>query len=262
MPKARGRLSIEDLRKRVEDSTVDSVVAGFTDHYGRLMGKRFDAEYFLESVASEGAHACNYLLTTDIEMQPVRGYQFANWERGYGDFHLRPDLQTLRQGTWLERTAIVHCDVDGVEVAPRSILKRQIAAVNAAGFSPFAASELEYYLFRTSYREAAQKRYESLEPIGWYLEDYNLLQGTREEFFTAAARRHLKESGIAVESSKGEWGLGQHEINLLYTGVLAMADNHVLYKQCLKEVAEQNGVSLTFMAKYSHEQAGSGCHLH
>lgn len=262
MKPAPAHLTPVELKRLAKSGEVDTVIAAFTDHYGRLMGKRFDAEFFLDHVARDGTHACNYLLTTDAEMDPVPGYQFANWELGYGDFHLIPDMTTLRRLSWQERTAFVHCDVDHVDLAPRAILKRQLARAAALGYQPMAASELEYYIFRDSYRDAAKKDYRGLEPLGWYLEDYNILQGTREEFYTAAVRRHLKASGISVENSKGEWGLGQHEINVRYGPILAMADDHALYKQCLKEVAEQSGVSVTFMAKQAAGQAGSGCHVH
>ncbi len=256
------RLRLNDLAQLVRQGAIDTVIAAFTDHYGRLMGKRFDAEFFLSHAAQEGTHACNYLLTTDAEMEPVPGYSFANWELGYGDFHLIPDLNTIRRLSWQDRTAFVHCDVDHVPVAPRSILKRQLARAASAGYEPMAASELEYYVFRTSFRDAAKQDYRDLEPLGWYLEDYNILQGTREEFYTGAVRRHLRDSGIAVENSKGEWGLGQHEVNIMYGPALSMADDHALYKQCLKEVADQCGVSVTFMAKQANGQAGSGCHIH
>jgi glutamine synthetase len=268
MSSSKGILSLEQLRHQVEAGGVETVIAGFADHYGRLMGKRFDAEFFLDSVASGGTHGCDYLLTTDAEMNPVPGYKFANWELGYGDFHLVPDLSTLRLATWLDKTAFVHCDVEDeaahkpVTVAPRSILKAVMERAAQSGFEVFAASELEYYIYRNSYRDAAHADYAKLEPLGWYLEDYNLLQGTREEFFTAAVRRHLKASGIPVENSKGEWGLGQHEVNVRYSGVLQMADNHALFKQCLKEIADQAGVSVTFMAKPAAGQAGSSCHIH
>lgn len=255
-------MNLHDLEQLIQSGAIDTVLVAFTDHYGRLMGKRFDAQYYREQVATQGTHACNYLLTTDVEMDPVPGYKFANWELGYGDFHLVPDQGTLRQLSWLDRTALVHADVDGVDVAPRSILRRQIERAAASGFHAFAASELEYYAYRTPYREAARNDYRKLEPLGWYLEDYNLLQGARSEFYTAAVRRHLKSSGIAVENSKGEWGLGQHEVNVRYRDILGMADDHALFKQCLKEVADQTGISVTFMAKPFHGQAGSGCHIH
>jgi glutamine synthetase len=262
MKEKTARLNLSGLARLAAQGQVDTVIAAFTDHYGRLMGKRFDAAFFLKHVAKEGTHACNYLLTTDVEMEPVPGYRFANWELGYGDFHLMPDPGTLRRISWQDRTAFVHCDVAHVPVAPRSILKRQEERATAMGYRALVASELEYYVFNGTYRDAAKQGYQNLEPLGWYLEDYNILQGTREEFYTGAVRRHLKASGIEVENSKGEWGLGQHEINVRYGEVMQMADDHVLYKQCLKEVAEQCGVAVTFMAKQASGQAGSGCHIH
>ncbi|HEV8067130.1 MAG TPA: glutamine synthetase family protein [Planctomycetaceae bacterium] len=258
-----------ELKRRAEAGEVDTVLAVFPDIYGRLMGKRFDAEYFLSHIAEAGTHACNYLLTVDMEMEPVPGYEFANWQKGYGDFHLVPDFRTLRQATWLDRTALVLCDLHSaeehapalIEPAPRSMLLKQIEAASKIGYEAMAASELEYYLFRNSYRDAAAE-YRNLEPAGWYLEDYHALQGTREEDYNGLVRRHLKQSGITVESTKGEWGKGQHELNVRYSDVLAMADNHTILKQCAKEIADKLGVSVTFMAKLSDKQAGSSCHVH
>ncbi|MYD11598.1 MAG: glutamine synthetase [Chloroflexi bacterium] len=264
----RGMLSLDELASLVEAGDIDTVIIAFCDHYGRLLGKRLDAEYFLAEAARAGTHACDYLLTTDMEMEPVPGYEFANWELGYGDFHLAPDMETLRHATWLQSTAIVLCDVENealhqpVSVAPRSILRRQLRAAADLGYSVNAASELEYYIYRDSYHDAHQRGYAKLEPMGWYLEDYHLLQGTREEGFTAAARHHLKRSGIPVESSKGEWGLGQHELNIRYADALSMADRHALMKHCLKEIADAQGCSVTFMAKPHAGQAGSSCHIH
>ena len=261
-------LKLEQLRELVGKGEVETVVAGFTDHYGRLMGKRFDAEMFVEDIAKHGGHACDYLLTVDMEMDPVPGYRFANWELGYGDFHLVPDLATLRVASWLEKSALVLCDVksekthDYVAVAPRSILRRQIDITRGHGYQALAATELEHYLFRTTYRDAARQGFRDLEPAGWYLEDYHILQGTRTEGFHAAARRHLKHSGVPVETSKGEWGAGQHELNIRYAEALEMADRHTVFKQCLKEVAEAAGMSVTFMAKIASDQAGSSCHIH
>lgn len=261
-------LTLEELRAEVASGAVDTVVVGFTDHYGRLTGKRVDGEFFLDEVAGHGTHACDYLLTTDMELEPVPGYRFASWDLGYGDFLLRPDLATLRRADWLDRTALVLCDVHDTRteelaaVAPRSILRRQVDAAAAAGLTAMAATELEHYLFRTSYRDAAASGYSALEPVGWYLEDYQLLQGARSEPFHSAVRRHLTRSGVPVETSKGEWGMGQHEINIRYAGVLEMADRHVVYKQCAKEVADQQGLSITFMAKPVTDRAGSSCHVH
>lgn len=265
-----GLLTPAELAEFVADGRVDTVAAVFTDLYGRFMGKRFDAGYFLERIAANGTHACNYLLTVDMEMTPVAGYEYSNWQKGYGDFHLVPDLTTLRVAAWLDRTALVVCDVvdpathEPVGIAPRSMLRRQLERATAMKLQARAASELEYFLFRTPYRQAHELGYDErrLEPAGWYLEDYHLLQGTREEPFNAAVRRALTASGIPVESTKGEWGKGQHELNVRYNDALPMADSHVIYKQCLKEVADQQGLSVTFMAKYSAEQAGSSCHVH
>jgi len=261
-------LTLAQLVDDVKRGIIDTVLAVFTDHYGRFMGKRFDAEFFVEETVRSGTHGCDYLLTVDMEMEPVPGYRFANWERGYGDFHLVPDLQTLRVASWLDRTALVLCDVEDeqrhmlVAVAPRSILRRQIEQATQNGYGVMAASELEYYIFQESYKDAARKGHQDLDPASWYIEDYHVLQGTREEAFNGAARRHLKQSGVPVENSKGEWGLGQHELNVRYSDVLTMADRHVIYKQCLKEIADQMQISVTFMAKYAASGAGSSSHIH
>lgn len=263
----KGLLSLDELKKRVKAGEIETVIIAFTDHYGRLMGKRYDASFFIETL-DEGAHACDYLLTTDMEMEPVPGYELANWELGYGDFHLIPDLRTLRVADWLENTAMVFCDVKNekdhslIAEAPRSVLRTQIEKSKSLGFESFAASELEYYLFTDSYRSAYEKQYNELTPAGWYLEDYHILQGSRTEKFTSAARKHLNASGVPVENSKGEWGLGQHELNIKYALSLDMADRHMVYKQCLKELADAMGLSVTFMAKYKHDQAGSSSHIH
>jgi glutamine synthetase len=264
----RGRITVQQLGELVEAEEVDTVVVAFTDHYGRLHGKRYDAEFFLDDVHSHGTHACDYLLTADMEMEPVPGYAYANWEKGYGDFHMVPDMATLRLADWLPRTAIVLCDLEDVatsepvSVAPRSILRKQLERASTLGYAAMAASELEYFIFEDSYREAATAGYANLSPVGWYVEDYHLLQGTREEPYNGAVRRHLARSGIPVETSKGEWGRGQHEMNIRYSETLDMADRHVLLKQCMKETADAQGCSVTFMAKPHASEAGSSCHIH
>jgi glutamine synthetase len=263
-----GMLSVEDLRKRVGNGAIDTVLVMFTDHYGRFIGKRFDASFFLDHAVKHGAEACDYLLTVDMEMNPVPGYGMASWQQGYGDFHLAPDLRTLRVAAWLDRSALVVCDVlkrdtrEPVAPAPRNVLRRQLERAAQLGFTAKAGSELEYYLFNESYRDVAQKSFESLTPAGWYLEDYHMLQGARTEPFHGAVRRALAASGVPVENSKGEWGKGQHELNIRYADVLEMADRHVIYKQCLKETADRMGLAVTFMAKLDQAQAGSSCHLH
>ena len=265
---AKGMLTLEQLRGLVAQELIETVIVAATDHYGRLIGKRYDADMFVEDTVHHGTHGCDYLLTTDMEMEPTPGYKFANWELGYGDFHLVPDLRTLRQASWLNKTALVLCDLQNsrthepIHIAPRQVLRQQLEAARATGFESFAASELEYYLFQNSYRDAAAAGFRNLEPAGWYLEDYHILQGTRTESFNAAARHHLKHSGVPVENSKGEWGLGQHELNVRYAEALEMADRHVVYKQCLKEIAEAQGISVTFMAKFAADRAGSSCHIH
>jgi glutamine synthetase len=263
-----GMVTPNELRTLVSAGQIETVLVVFTDSYGRFLGKRFDAEFFLEDALAHGAHACDYLLTVDMEMAPVPGYRFASWEKGYGDVHLVPDMTTLRIASWLEKSALVLCDVADaktnapVAVAPRSILRAQVDRAAKSGYTAMASSELEYYLFLDSFRDAAKKGYAGLEPMGWYLEDYHMLQGSRTEGFHSAVRRHLRHSGVPVENSKGEWGLGQHELNVRYADALAMADRHGVFKQCLKETADQLGISVTFMAKLSETQAGSSCHIH
>jgi glutamine synthetase len=263
-----GRLDLDDLSVAVEQGSIDTVIVGFTDHYGRVHGKRVDATFFLDEMAASGTHGCDYLLTVDMEMEPVSGYTYSNWELGYGDFHMVPDFATLRIASWLDATAIVLCDLvdestgEYVAVGPRSMLRRQIDELASLGLTAKAASELEYYIYEESYREAAGNNYAELTPIGWYSEDYHLLQGAREEFYNGAVRRHLAASGIPVENSKGETGRGQHEMNIRYAGILEMADRHTVMKLLMKDVADQLGVSVTFMAKPESDQAGSSCHIH
>ncbi len=264
----RGKLTREQLAGLVQNGEIETILLVFTDHYGRFMGKRFDAEFFVEKNMQHGGHACNYLLTVDMEMEPVQGYDYSNWQTGYGDFQMLPDYNTLRLLTWLEKSAMIICDVvdessgEIVSVAPRSILKNQIETLAKSNFSAKASTELEYFLFQDSYKKLASEGYANPTPVGWYIEDYHMLQGTREEAFNAAARKHLKQSGVPVETSKGEWGKGQHELNVQYADILEMADRHCVFKQCLKEIADQQEISVTFMAKYAEDHAGSSCHIH
>ncbi len=263
-----GMLTLAQLSEKIQSGEVETVVTVFSDLYGRLLGKRITGEFFLDSTAESGMHACNYLLTVDMEMDPVPGYTYANWELGYGDFQCVPDLGTLRMATWLDKSALVICDVyeegsgELTAVAPRTILRRQIEAASALGNLPQGGSELEYFIFDETYGGARGKKYLDLQTFGAYIEDYHILQGTREEVVNAAARKHLAASGVPVEFSKGEWGPGQHELNIRYADLLTMADRHTVYKQCLKELAERAGLAVTFMAKFDENLAGSSCHLH
>ena len=260
-------LNVEGLRKAVQDGSIDTVILAFPDMYGRLLGKRLDAAFFLGDISS-GTHVCDYLLTVDMEMEPVPDYAFSNWESGYGDLHLSPDLATMRRLAWLDRTALVFCDVETatghqpVDLSPRAMLRRQIGRLRELGFDAVAGSELEYYLFRTPYSEAAESGYRDLKEAGWYIEDYHLLQGARTEDLNGTFRRRLNASGVPVEATKGEFGRGQHELNIRCAPVLEMADRHVLLKQAVKEISDQLGSSTTFMAKPNAAQAGSSSHLH
>jgi glutamine synthetase len=260
-------LRVDDLRAAAADGTIDTVVVAFTDLYGRLLGKRFDATFFVESLG-EGTHACDYLLAIDMEMEPVPGYAFASWEQGYGDVHLVPDLATLRTAAWSDRAAIVLCDVvddrehEHVGVAPRSILRRQVERLAEHGLTAKAASELEFFVFDETYRTAHARGHAGLTPAGSYIEDYHLHSTGRVEPYVRAARRALSASGIPVENSKGEWGRGQHELNIRYADVLEMADRHTIMKHAMKELADAMGLSVTFMAKPTTEEAGSSSHLH
>ena len=262
-----GMLDRVALAREVADGRIDTVVTAIPDLYGRLVGKRIHAPYFLSEVLGHGMHVCDYLLACDMEMDPTPGYAFASWATGYGDLHATVDLATLRRAAWLERTAIALCDVaregEGpVAVAPRSVLRRQLERAAARGLFPLIGSELEFFLFREDYAQARAKGWRGLVHGHHYVEDYHVLSGTFVEPVIGAIRRHVDASGIPVEFSKGEWGPGQHEINLRYAPALEMADRHVVYKQAAKEIAAAHGFSLTFMAKFQEDLAGSSLHVH
>ncbi len=261
-------LTPEELESAVADGSIDTVVVAFTDMQGRLMGKRLHAEFFVEeAIAERGVEACDYLLALDMEMDPVPGYALTNWETGYGDFVLRPDLATLRRIPWLEGTALVLCDLhshDGepIRPSPRQVLKGQVERARGLGFEPMFGSELEFYLFKETYAEAHAKGYSGLTPSVPYILDYHVLATTYDEPFIRQIRNGMQAAGIPVENSKGEAWPGQHEINFRFTDAVAMADNHTIYKNGAKEIAHLNGLSLTFMAKPHHEWIGSSCHVH
>ena len=263
----RGRLTLPELEQAVADGSIDTVVVAQTDMQGRLMGKRFQAEFFLKSGYRE-THGCNYLLATDYEMETVPGFKATSWAAGYGDYVMRPDLATLRVTPWLEGTALVLCDVldhhghDEVAHSPRAVLKRQIARLAAAGFEPMMASELEFFLFADSFDAVHAAGYRGMRPVSAYNEDYHVFQTTKEEEVMRAIRTGLNGAGIPVESSKGEASAGQEEINVSYDRALAAADAHVVTKNAIKEIAWAKGRSVTFMAKYAQDAAGSSCHIH
>ncbi|MBS3849983.1 glutamine synthetase [Devosia sp. BSSL-BM10] len=259
--------SLADLKQDVAAGNIDTVLVAFPDMQGRMIGKRFQAEFFLE-VANDETHGCDYLLADDIDMEPVPGYAAANWGKGYGDFVMKPDLATLMKASWLEGTAIVLCDLsdhhhhEPIPHSPRAILKAQLGRLAAMGYTANAATELEFYLFDETYRSVLEKGHAKLQTAGDYIQDYHIFQTTKEEGVMRALRKHLQASGIPVESSKGEWGPGQEEINVKYCDALTMADRHVVLKNATKEIAYAQGKSVTFMAKWHYELAGSSSHIH
>ncbi len=262
-----GTLTLDALKTLVTKGEIDTVLVACIDMQGRLMGKRFHAAFFVDGGHKE-THCCNYLLAVDMEMNTVPGYKSSSWEKGYGDYVLRPDMGTLRLIPWLPGTALVlgdlldHHSHEEVEVSPRAILKRQVARARAMGFEPMMATELEFYIFENAYENLRDGGLKDLRPISAYNEDYHLFQTTKEEGLMRAVRNGLYGAGIPVENTKGEADSGQHEVNYKYSNALDTADNHVIVKQGVKEIAHAQGKSVTFMAKYDHRKAGSSSHIH
>ena len=266
--RGRGLISVDELKQRVVSGEIDTVINAFCDMQGRLMGKRVTGDFFVEHCLEHGTHFCVYLLGTDMEMETPDGYRLMNWEQGYGDWQARPDWNTLRIIPWLEKTALVLADVvdeatgETIAIAPRTILRTQLARAAAKGLTIKAASELEFYLLTDTYEQAYAKRYQDLTRYGWYNEDYHLLQPTKAEPLYRQFRNQLSAAGIPIEFSKGEAAPGQHELNIHYADALESADRHALLKHGVKEIAMQNGYSVTFMAKPDHTWTGSSSHIH
>ena len=259
-------MTLDELKKAVADGTVDTVLIAIADMEGRLQGKRLTATHFLEEIAEHGAEGCNYLLAVDVDMETVDGYEMASWERGYGDFEMKPDLESLRPIPWHEATALVMADLqwaDESEVvaSPRQILRRQLARLAERGMTAMAGTELEFMVFRDTYEEAWQKGYRDLDPANLYNIDYSLLGSARVEPLIRRIRNEMAAAGMRVENSKGECNLGQHEINFHYGQALRVADDHAVYKTGAKEIAAQEGYAITFMAKFN-EAEGNSCHIH
>jgi glutamine synthetase len=261
-----GMLTLEELSALIQASTIDTVLLAFTDMQGRLQGKRCAAPYFLDEVVPHAAEACNYLLAVDVEMNTVAGYAMSSWERGYGDMVLRPDWSTLRMVPWHEATALVLCDVewtDGspVVASPRQVLRGQLDRLAERGLVADVGTELEFMLFRDSFDTAWRQDYRGLEPANLYNVDYSMLGTARVEPVLRRIRNGMAGAGMIVESAKGECNLGQHEIAFRYADALTTCDNHAIYKTGAKEIADQAGMALTFMAKYD-EREGNSCHIH
>jgi glutamine synthetase len=261
-----GNLTIEELTLRVAAREIDTVIIAFTDMQGRLVGKRASARLFLEELAEHGAECCNYLLAVDVEMNTVAGYAISSWERGYGDMAMIPDLDTLRVVPWLPGTALVTADLTWLDESPvnpdpRQVLKRQIARLAEKGLTPYVGTELEFIVFEDSYRDAWKKKYDGLYPASDYNIDYALMASSRMEPLLRDIRNGMDGAGMYCEGVKGECNLGQQEIAFKYTDALATCDNHSIYKNGAKEIADQHGKSLTFMAKFN-EREGNSCHIH
>jgi glutamine synthetase len=264
----RGKITLDELAALIRDGAIDTVVTAVTDMQGRIVGKRVSGHYFLDHCAAHGTHFCTYLLATDMELNTPDGYASMTWDSGYGDYLARPDWSTLRVIPWLEKTALVLCDtVDEasnrlIDVAPRTVLQRQIERAYALGFTPKMATELEFYVFRETFESAKAKNYEALERFGWYNEDYQLLQATKAEPLYRRYRNEMTAAGIPIEFSKGEAAAGQHEVNIHYDDALESADRASLFKHGSKEIAYLDGLAVTFMAKPHHTWTGSSGHIH
>jgi glutamine synthetase len=259
-------VTLDELKQAVADGTVDTVLLAIADMEGRLQGKRLTASHFLADVLEHGAEGCNYLLAVDVDMATVGGYAMSSWERGYGDFEMVPDLETLRPVPWHEGTVMLLADLqwaDGSEVvaSPRQILRRQLARLAERGLIANAGTELEFIVFKDTYEEAWKKAYRDLEPANLYNIDYSLLGSARVEPLIRRIRNEMAAAGMTVENSKGECNLGQHEINFRYSEALAAADDHVVYKNGAKEIAAQEEMAITFMAKFNDAE-GNSCHIH
>lgn len=260
-------MDTKTLKSKIRKGEIDTVIVAFPDAIGRLVGKRFTGAFYLDQVAEHGTHACNYLLAVNMEMDPLEGFQVANWERGFGDFEMRPDAKSVKILTWQTATALVVCDYlhhDGspVEEAPRSVLRKQLDRLGKQKIKAFMASELEFLLFDQTYSEAFDAGYQNLRPSSDYRIDYHILQPGRDESIIRTMRNELTASGIPVECSKGEWSRGQHEVNVEYAEALETADRHVIFKQAIKDIAHNGGKSASFIPKFAEEEAGNSCHIH
>ncbi|MBL4751168.1 MAG: glutamine synthetase [Amylibacter sp.] len=262
-----GILSFDTLKSQVADGTIDTVLVCIIDMQGRLMGKRFVAQHFVDG-GWEETHCCNYLLATDLEMATPDGYASTSWESGYGDYVMKPDMATLRQVPWLEGTVMILCDVldhnthEPVPHSPRAVLKKQIARLADMGFDPMMATELEFFIFEKSFDEIRKSGFRDMQPISGYNEDYHIFQTTKEEHIMRPIRNHLYAAGLPIEGTKGEAEAGQEELNIKYGTAMDTADHHTIAKHAIKEIAWQQGHAVTFLPKWDHNRVGSSSHVH
>ena len=261
-----GMLTLDQLRKLIDDGEIDTVLVAITDMQGRLQGKRCGARYFIEEVAEHGTEGCNYLMAVDVDMNTVEGFAMSSWERGYGDLLMHPDFSTLRMIPWYPATALVLCDVEWLDsspvlASPRQVLRRQLQRLDDLGLDAYAATELEFQIFSNSYEDAFKRGYRDLEASSQYNVDYSMIGTGRVEALLRDIRNGMGGAGLYVETAKGECNLGQHEIGFMYDQALTTCDNHSIYKTGAKEIAVQHGKSISFMAKYDARE-GNSCHIH
>jgi len=261
-------ITAEQLERDILGGQIDTVLVVFPDHYGRMVGKRTEARFYLDEVAHHGTENCDYLIACDIDNEPLPGFRFTSYDKGYGDMRAVVDPSTIRYLPWLERTALAVCDLVNVDtgapigVSPRQMLRDQVAKATIAGYVPMIGSEIEFYLFKDDFDALAARNYQGITPNGAFYEDYHILQTTKEEDVVGALRRQLTDAGLPVEFTKGEAGRGQHELNLTYQAAVEMADANLLFKNGTKEIAHQQGKAATFMAKYGFAETGSSGHIH
>lgn len=262
-----GPLTFDDLKEQVATGAIDTVLVCTVDMQGRLMGKRFHAGHFVDSAWRE-THCCNYLLATDLVMSTPEGYASTSWEKGYGDYVMKPDLSTIRPMPWLPATVMVLCDIldhhthEEVPHSPRAMLKKQVARAEAMGLTPMMATELEFFLFERSFDEIRKGGFRDLDTLIGYNQDYNIMMTSREEHVMRPVRNHLYAAGLPIENSKGEAETGQEELNIKYAPALDTAEYHTIAKHAIKEIAHQQGHAASFLAKWHHDKVGSSSHVH
>ncbi|MCP4328580.1 MAG: glutamine synthetase [Alphaproteobacteria bacterium] len=259
-------LSLDDLTAQIESGEIDTVVVADTDMQGRLYGKRLSGRHFLE-VGKDGVGTCSVVLGWGQDHALDPGYRFTGWDTGYPDMISVPILSTLRSCGWHPRTALVLADArslegEAVDVSPRVMLRRQLDRCEALGLHPKCASELEFFLLRESPDSLHEKGFVNIRPRHHAMHPETVMRTSEDEDFAQTLRGALAQSDVLVELVKAEYSPGQMEVNLRYDDALAAADAHMLLKTAAKEIALQQGLVATFMAKVSHDLGGSSCHVH
>lgn len=259
-------LPVERLRAEVAAGRIDNVIVAVPDLQGRLQGSRIDGEHFCERVLADGFAACVYLLAADVEMNTGPGYSVDAWAAGFGDLLLTPDVGTLRELPWDPGTALVIADAywpdgEAVGFAPRQVLRTQLDRLADRGLVGYAGTELEFLLFRESFQEAHDRDFRGLRTATRHNVDYSVAGVTEIDPVVGRIRREMRGAGLRLESARGEVHPGQYEIVFRYADALATCDNHTLYKTGVRQIVTQEGLAVTFMAKYD-EGEGNSCHVH